>query len=57
MKSLESDFLYHKPSFPIESAGMDVNRPDIARQLKQVCGLYSSATLWLLEFGSLVGVD
>uniref|UniRef100_A0AAR2LDU1 Protein broad-minded n=1 Tax=Pygocentrus nattereri TaxID=42514 RepID=A0AAR2LDU1_PYGNA len=36
VKSLESDFLYHKLSFPTESAGMDVNRPDIARLLKQM---------------------
>lgn len=38
VKSLESDFLYHKLSFPSESALMDVNRPDITRLLKQVGG-------------------
>ncbi|XP_017312018.2 protein broad-minded isoform X2 [Ictalurus punctatus] len=36
VKSLESDFLYHKLSFPSESALMDVNRPDITRLLKQI---------------------
>lgn len=40
VKSLESDFLYHKLSFPSESALMDVNRPDITRLLKQVCGYF-----------------
>ncbi|TSP57610.1 Protein broad-minded [Bagarius yarrelli] len=35
-KSLESDFLYHKLSFPSESAHLDVNRPDITRLLKQM---------------------
>ncbi|KAG7316381.1 hypothetical protein KOW79_019922 [Hemibagrus wyckioides] len=36
VKSLETDFLYHKLSFPSESAHVDVNRPDITRLLKQM---------------------
>ncbi|KAK2864292.1 hypothetical protein Q7C36_003446 [Tachysurus vachellii] len=36
VKSLETDFLYHKLSFPSESAHVDVNRPDITRLFKQV---------------------
>uniref|UniRef100_A0A8C8JDJ1 Protein broad-minded n=1 Tax=Oncorhynchus tshawytscha TaxID=74940 RepID=A0A8C8JDJ1_ONCTS len=35
-KSLESDFLYHKLSLPTGSAGIDVNRQDITRLLKQM---------------------
>ncbi|XP_067097847.1 LOW QUALITY PROTEIN: protein broad-minded [Osmerus mordax] len=35
-KSLESDFLYHKLRLPSGSAGLDVNRPDITRLLKQM---------------------
>lgn len=35
-KSLEAHFLYHKLSFPSGSIGIDANRPDIARLLKQV---------------------
>ncbi|KAI5090795.1 protein broad-minded isoform X1 [Silurus meridionalis] len=35
VKSLESDFLYHKLSFPSESAHVDANRSDITRLLKQ----------------------
>uniref|UniRef100_A0A4W4ES49 Protein broad-minded n=1 Tax=Electrophorus electricus TaxID=8005 RepID=A0A4W4ES49_ELEEL len=36
VKSLESDFLHHKLGFPADSSGLDVNRPYIARLLKQV---------------------
>ncbi|XP_022517701.2 protein broad-minded [Astyanax mexicanus] len=36
VESLESDFMYHKIGFSTESAGVDVNRPDIARLLKQM---------------------
>ncbi|XP_030628390.1 protein broad-minded [Chanos chanos] len=35
-KRLETDFLYHKLSFPTGSAGLDVNRQDIAHLLKQM---------------------
>lgn len=37
VKSLEAHFLYHKLSFPTGSTGIDANRPDMARLLKQVC--------------------
>ncbi|KAI7800130.1 putative protein broad-minded, partial [Triplophysa rosa] len=37
VKSLEAHFLYHKLSFPSGSTGIDANRPDIARLLKQMC--------------------
>ncbi|KAA0708365.1 Protein broad-minded TBC1 domain family member 32 [Triplophysa tibetana] len=36
VKSLEAHFLYHKLSFPSGSTGIDANRPDIARLLKQM---------------------
>ncbi|XP_026857483.2 protein broad-minded isoform X2 [Electrophorus electricus] len=36
VKSLESDFLHHKLGFPADSSGLDVNRPYIARLLKQM---------------------
>uniref|UniRef100_UPI003AB09598 protein broad-minded n=1 Tax=Centroberyx gerrardi TaxID=166262 RepID=UPI003AB09598 len=35
-KSVESNFLSHKLSFPTGSAGIDINRPDISRLLKQM---------------------
>ncbi|XP_071403331.1 protein broad-minded, partial [Centroberyx affinis] len=35
-KSVESSFLSHKLSFPSGSAGIDINRPDISRLLKQM---------------------
>ncbi|XP_076021448.1 protein broad-minded [Genypterus blacodes] len=35
-KSVESSFLTNKPSFPTASVGLDINRPDISRLLKQI---------------------
>ncbi|XP_051511088.1 protein broad-minded isoform X2 [Myxocyprinus asiaticus] len=35
-KSLEAHFLYHKLNFPSGSTGIDANRPDLARLLKQM---------------------
>ncbi|XP_029903303.1 protein broad-minded [Myripristis murdjan] len=35
-KSVESNFLSHKLSFPTGSAGIDINRSDISRLLKQM---------------------
>ncbi|XP_062858509.1 protein broad-minded isoform X2 [Trichomycterus rosablanca] len=36
VKSVESDFLYHKLSFPADPTVLDVTRPEITRLLKQM---------------------